>query len=156
LSTRRVYKKRKLFAFTLIEVMVALSVIGVATFSTVAIFSNSMRYMAYDYNMQKAVETADKYFANLYLAGDIRKELFSQSELTNILNARAFPLLLRPERHNISDNIYMLINKNIIAWNPLTVDIGLEIIIEPEGTNRTPRHLWFETTFCENYLKKLE
>lgn len=146
----------KLKSFTLIEVLVALSIIGIATLSTLTIFANLARYSVSDKRMQLAVETANNHLSQLYLAKELKTTLFDAKEISNINTIRRFPLRLKPQRINIEDDIFMLVNKKIVSYEPLLVDVGIEVIIPSKVSNQKARHYWVETTLSESYMNKLE
>lgn len=148
-------KERKFAGFTLIEVMVALVIIGIGATAALSIYSAMVRNADYDTRFEEGVDAAQNYLSSLYLSTNMTADLFSASELSNIAAIRELPALLPPVRTNAGEGIVMLVNKNIRRWQPLLVDVGIEVIIQYDETNRQDRSYWIETTFSEPYVQKM-
>lgn len=150
---------KKLRAFSLIEVLVAISIIGIVVVSTMSVFVNMNRYLFQDKDLQSVNDFSQRYLFNLYEGESLRSNLFTPMDISNLNRQRIFPVLLKPEETNITTNIRFFINKKVERWDPLLVNVGLEALItvpEAKRTGAKTRHYWIETTLSENYLSKLK
>ncbi len=143
-------------AFSLIEVLVALSIIAMASSSIITLLSNATRFMHVDEKLQTATQISDRYLNEIYMAKDLKKALFTTNELSILGPNVKLPKLLPPQRITTPEGILMLINKKIRRWDPLLVDVGIELIWQSLSTNTKARQFWVETTFSEEYLKRLK
>jgi prepilin-type N-terminal cleavage/methylation domain-containing protein len=155
------FKKRRFPSFTLIEVLAALVIIGIGVTSTLTLIVNVQKYLSMDKELGRVVTYTDNYLSKLYLSGNLKSDLFNKDEIAKLSVLNTFPVLMPPAETNLGENIKVLVNRKINRWDPLLVDIGIESIItyvNKSSTNIKPRKrdYWIETTFSENYLKKLE
>lgn len=148
-------RKRKLGSFTLVEVLVAMTIIAIGSTAAVTIYSEMIKNLTYDEWYGQALRFADNYMTDLYLSRDLGDSLFSTEELTNIQAAEDLPLLLEPEVFDLDTHITMYVNKNIRRWSPLLVDVGIEMVITYYETNRPTTSIWLESTFSESYITKV-
>jgi prepilin-type N-terminal cleavage/methylation domain-containing protein len=149
----------RLKAFSLIEVLVAIFIIGVVVVSTLSVFVNMNRYLFQDKDLQAVNDFSQRYLFSLYLDGNLKERLFTASEISNLNRSRIFPMMLKPEETNITPNIRFFINRKIERWDPLLVNIGLEALVNVPESKRTgakTRQYWIETTLSESYLVKLK
>ncbi len=154
-STDNKRRAGRLRGFTLIEIMVALTIIGIGTTAALSVYSAMLKNATYDSRFEKGVESAEEYLANLYLSTNLAADLFDASELSNLMSRPQLPVRLSPVQSSPENGIVLLVNKNVRRWQPLLVDVGIEVIIRYDETNRPDRHYWMETTFSEAYLGKL-
>lgn len=132
--------------------MVALLIIGIGISSAVGLYFYTAKNTSTDERFKFALESADNYLTALYLSDDLADGLFSDEEIALINSAEEFPLLLDPEEIFLGNGTTLLVNKNIRRTTPLLVDIGVEMLIQYDETNRTSRSYWIETTLSESYL----
>lgn len=146
----------KTAAFSLVEVLVALSIIAMASSSIISLLSNATRFLRIDEKLQSATYLGERYLSELYLAPDLKKALFTTNELALLGPSPRVPRMLPPERISTPEGILMLVNKKIRRWQPLLVDVGIELIWQAAGTNARQRQYWLETTLSEEYLTRLK
>jgi type II secretory pathway pseudopilin PulG len=135
--------------------MVSLVLIGVGAAAALAVYAAMIRSADYDTRFEEGVDAAQNYLSSLYLSTNLAADLFTAGESTNLAAIREFPALLPPVRTNACEGVVMLINKNIRRLQPLLVDVGIEVIIQYDETNRPDRSYWIETTFSEPYVQKM-
>lgn len=141
--------------FTLIEVMVALSIIAIGTTAALSVYAMMIKNASYDSRYEKGIEAAENYLSTLYLSTNLSADLLSPDEYSNVMSRSSLPVLLPPAKSYPAEGVEMLVNKNIRRWKPMLVDVGVEVIVSYEETNRQSRHYWIESTFSEAYLGKL-
>lgn len=154
-----IYKLKRLKSFSLIEVLVALSIMGVITVSTLSVFINMNRYLFQDKDVQAVIDFSEHYFYSLYFSDDLKAGAFQAPEISNLNKVYQFPVLLPPLETNISPTIKVLINRKVERWEPLLMNIGLEAMITPPENKKVGnkiRHYWIETTLSSSYLAKLK
>ncbi len=140
---------KKLKGFTLIEVLVSITIISIATLSTLAVFVQLHQQMSSDSQEKKIYSLIESKLASYASADDLKSVLFSHEEI-EFLNANphgTVPLIQTNfERHTF------LISRKIRRWNPLLVDVGMEAVFRHNGksTNTMVRHYWIESTFSES------
>ena len=159
ITTFKLTGRMRLGAFSLIEVMVSLTIMSMIVLSTLSVFLNMNRYLFQDRDVQSVIDYSEKYFFNLYFSDNLKNVLFQPAEISNFNRGVRTPVLLPPVETNAAQNIRIFINRKIERWDPLLVNIGMEAVItipESRRTGTKTRHYWIETTLSENYLSKLK
>ena len=128
---KEIYKKNRLFnSFTIIELMVALSIVSIAVVASIGIFANASSWMSIDLDMQKAASVAENYLTDIYTSKNMLEKIFTIEELKSIDINKKGSVLFPPKRVDIEKDIFMYVNRNIRRWSPLLVDVGVEAIID--------------------------
>ncbi len=154
MSPRRL---KRFKAFSLIEVLVAMSIIALASTSIITVLSHAAKYMRVDAKLQLATQICDAYLTDIYMATNIRQKLFSPQDLSNLAYNAPLPRLLAPQRITTPEGLLLLVNKKVRKLDPLLVDIGLEVIWKPtDSSNARSRQYWVETSISERYLMSLK
>ncbi|OHD53377.1 MAG: hypothetical protein A2Y33_05550 [Spirochaetes bacterium GWF1_51_8] len=153
---KEISKKKRFRGFTLIEVIISLSIISTTIVTVLTIYSSMTNLLNYDRTTEKAISEAHNYLAGVYLAPDLKTALFDASEMSNLTVTSVYPLKFRAKEYPIDENIKMLVNKKVERYDPLLVYVGIEMLIVRQGTNQPPKSYWIETAFSEVYMDKVK
>jgi len=105
--------------------------------------------------LQEVLELGDNYFKRLYLASDLKEELFSEKETLNLKKQNSFPYIVSNEETNLAKGIRMVIEKKIIRFDPLLVDVTIHFFIKSKEKSLEKKYT-LESIFSESYLNKLQ
>ena len=148
--------QKRLPAFTLVELLVSLMILGGATGSVVAIYANVVQYATYDTRLQKAIDKTGIYFSKAYATNDLSAAFLSDAERNQVENANTFPFVLQMQTIDVDNYIKMKVYKEVKRAEPMLIKIRLEMEILPDAANQTVRRYTAESEFSEAYLSRLE
>ncbi len=155
-ALKKIFNKRIFKSFTIIEVLVALFIIGIAGAAVVGLYSNAAGTISSDSELQKTIDFSNSYLTEIYLCDNLKKALFLESELSNLNKINKFPVFLKPWKTNITPDIEIFITKKVNRLTPLSADVGIEAIIHYNNEEKRIKRYWVETSFSENYLIKMK
>lgn len=144
--------KARLGAFTILEMMVALAVIGISVTAVLTILSAGRRLGETDLELMSAVRYCDDYFGRLWLAEKPEELLFSEEERRVLSGARDFPVFMPPAQTNMMPGVTVILSRRVRRFSPLLADIGAEVLVKIGGRER---RFWMETTLSGAFLDKL-
>jgi type II secretory pathway pseudopilin PulG len=153
---KKIFNKKIFKSFTIIEVLVALFIIGIAGASVVGLYSNAAGTISSDSELQKTVDFSNSYLTEIYLCDDLKSALFGESEISNLSRINKFPVFLKPWKTNIAPDIEIFITKKVNRFTPLMADVGIEAVIHYNKEEKRIKRYWVETSFSENYLMKMK
>jgi len=142
-------------SFTLIEALTALFIISVAVLSISSVMTSFFVSTQSEKQLQEVLELGDNYFKRLYLASDLKEELFSEKETLNLKKQNSFPYIVSNEETNLAKGIRMVIEKKIIRFDPLLVDVTIHFFIKSKEKSLEKKYT-LESIFSESYLNKLQ
>lgn len=147
--------KKSSRAFSLLEVLVALTIIAISVTAVMTVLANTQRGMNQDRDLQYSIDFSNRYFGEIYVSEDLKRRLFTDIEIREMGAVRVFPYL--PERivTNLKENVTAVISRRVNRWEPLLIDVGLEITVTGKDKKKVRKDYRFETSFSETYLKKL-
>lgn len=139
---------KRLGGFTLIEVLVSITIISIAILSTLSVFTQISKQVSSDDEERAIYSLIESKFVTYQTADDVKSILFSREERNLLSTNHRWPVFAPLIQTNIG-NHSLLISRKIRRWEPLLVDVGMEAIFHHngKGTNAAVRHYWVESTF---------